>query len=696
MLSRDFQTKRCNMQIKPFAITILIIGACAIMAISMVMPHAPAPLRQNDGTPLFLPIVVVPSTPEPAEPFQFSDNVLTVTTRQLVVKITDGAITFLQDRRSAEILLDADPHANWPSVEAGFVGFTSEAADGTRFCHWPTQASSVTFQTLAPNRAQLRYAHLSNESEATQSELIIDVIVDTTSHEVILQSTGNEGNPTLHPVAIDLPIVNFKQSAVILGSGARYLRTDPDAITQTTYGNFGLNGPSVAVGEGTEAVFAVWSEATEPVPQHIKLHHTPDYDHVVLHAEQDSRRTDHRQIVSPAWRLGAYPTWLDAARRWRTQFELRTGARPLWENRVAWVRDVHAVYYATNLSNVDLPAKLMELAGMIDPSRVVYFLWNGDRIVLYGDPTLVDQIGRPTDEERELVTQYGWPFLLYHPFNLIYSDAGATDRLSFLAARNWLPSGYQFEPDYVCISECWRLYWQDIIAPLGGDTRFDVIHPGADRFKEYLVRNLTNYAERYQANGIYFDLLGDVGVNFQEPLAVVDGDNYASGEVATLIALAETRPELAVMSEYQPTRLVPYAFYAWEGSSTHIKQSAYVDMRINHPLRTALLGSYAWTRESNTEYIDDTAAALLGTLPEISLVGDHDVTDARARWSQARAKLFCEEELFNDLPEDWEAGVLAYYRSQRTGHWFTFRPVDATYGYVEILPTGEQQVRLTK
>jgi hypothetical protein len=111
-------------------------------------------------------------------------------------------------------------------------------------------------------------------------------------------------------------------------------------------------------------------------------------------------------------------------------------------------------------------------------------------------------------------------------------------------------------------------------------------------------------------------------------------------------------------------------------------------------LRTALIGSYVWAKDSNVNY-DDIMAALLGTLPEISLEGDFEVSSERAQWSQKRAKLFCEEELFNDIPPIWDDEVFAYYRS-KSGHWFEFKQIDSTYGYVEELPNGTEVIRLKK
>jgi hypothetical protein len=149
------------------------------------------------------------------------------------------------------------------------------------------------------------------------------------------------------------------------------------------------------------------------------------------------------------------------------------------------------------------------------------------------------------------------------------------------------------------------------------------------------------------------------------------------------------------MSEYQSPWMLPLVFFSWEGSATHVKQSSHAKTRLNHPIRVALTGSYSWTRESNEEVQDDIASALLGTLPQINLVGDRQIDNERAVWSQARARLFCEQELFNDIPDIWDEDALAYYRS-KDGNWFKFVKIDKTYGYVEILPSGTEVIRLVK
>jgi hypothetical protein len=466
---------------------------------------------------------------------------------------------------------------------------------------------------------------------------------------------------------------------------------------QTTYTDYGLNSPTMAVVQSTKAVLAAWSESTQFAPDYVRLDHRREYDQIILHSEKSDGQPNSTKIVSPPWRISTYATWVEAAKRWRQTFEARTGAKPLWENSVPWVRTIHATFDALSQDYGDDKSKYVELARVTSPEKTLFFLWNGDRIVLFGDHTLVDKITRPTPDALKLIKSFGWPLLLYHPYDLIFSDTGTTNRLDFLSAQGWLPENYEFKPDYDGTPRQWDEYWADVRVDYHDGSKLDLIHPGSTKFEDYLIQNFSHYLALYQADGAYFDTLGaDQGYLFPEGKKIIDGRNYVLGEINAIAAAKEKLPNAAIMSEYQSPWILPYAFYSWEGSATHIRQIKYTQSRMNHPLRVALTGSYIWSRESNEEKTDDVTSALMGALPQISLVGDYHVSDERAKWSQERAKLFCDEELFNDLPDQWRGGVLAYYRSHRTGHWFTFQHVGATYGYVEILGDGTEIVRLVK
>ncbi|GAB4495513.1 MAG: hypothetical protein Fur0016_33190 [Anaerolineales bacterium] len=657
-------------------------------------PPAAAPAFTATVTTAFPATPTPPPAPTelPKPQFTYRFGRLTIETARLKMEIKEGAIVLLRDQATRETLLESDASGQCDLDYLLSGGFTSRDRFGnlTRAC--PPSFQNAEFTQVDDYRAQLTYQGL---PEAPQTRLIFDLNVDPATGEILLQLTGQETRPGQWPAALNLALMNLKTPAIILGSGVQVERSAPPIETQTTEAGYGLYGVTMAVIEGQQASAAVWSESTQFAPEFIRLLHSPAQDHLLLHSEPDPKETIPGQIISPPWRIGTYPRWEQAAARWRQEFERRTGARPLWQNRAAWVRQIHAVFDSTNQLYEDTPQKYAELAALAPPGCVLFYLWNGDRLVLFGDHTLAAQIGRPDPNLLQNVHKYGWPLLLYHPFNLIYTESGASQRLNFLAAQGWLPPGYQFNPDFPGSPGAWHDYWQN--ARGNYDDTLDILHPAAPEFQRYLVQNLANYAQRYGAKAAYLDVLGNDGIDFFPPQRqILAGQDYIMGEMSALETLQAQLPNLAMMSEYQSPWLVPYAFYTWEGVETHLRQAEIANMRLNHPLRTALLGTYQWTRETNGEQADDLLAALLGSLPQISLVGDYEISNDRALWSQQRAKLFCQEELFHDLPDRWDENALAYYRSQRTGHWFKLIRLGETYGYVEILPNGTEQIRLKR
>ncbi len=625
--------------------------------------------------------------------FVFQNNVLSITSNMLELRIENGAINYIKHTASGEVLVNGSSVQNRPAVTQGFIGFTSKDTSGY-YLRWPTPSSSVDFSLLQPNAGRLTYSNLYfNGSVAENSTLIYDITVDTTG-EIIIQVTGAEGTAGLLPFSLDLPIMNSATQSVILGSGAEYFRTEAAKEDQVSFPGFGLYSPTMAVIQGNQSVVGLWSESTRYAHDNIHLIHKPTYDHLVLHAEQDMSASNKQQIVSPAWRIGTYPAWYEAARRWKSAFEARTGAKPLWQNATPWVRNIHTFFEAANNNFSEQPQKFAELASVTDPQKTLYYEWNGDRIVLFGDHTLVKNGNRPTAEEMQYVRQYGWPMILYHPYTLIFNEQAAARRLAMLRGMDWLPEGYQFNPDYNGTPANWQSYWADVRGTYDSDLH--LLHPASNKFQSYLLQNLPNYLNRYGAVGAYMDTLGmDAGSWFPEEKQVFNGDSFVLGEMKAIAQTRAATPGLAIMSEYSAPWLLPYIFFTYEGTETFLRQNQYANTRLNHPLKVALTGSYRWAKEDNTVAIDDNVSALLGTLPQVSLVGDWDVSKDRALWSQARARLFTESELFNDIPAVWQDGVLAYYRSNN-GNWFAYKKIGAGYGYVEILPDGSEVIRLSK
>ncbi|GAB4493224.1 MAG: hypothetical protein Fur0016_29120 [Anaerolineales bacterium] len=641
----------------------------------------------------FQPVLAAPQEQSPAS-FNFANRVLSISTNRLEIRFENGAINYLKDKVSGEILVNGSSTQNRPSVTQGFIGFSSKDASGNYYLRWPTESSAVTFSLLQPNAGRLTYSTLYyNGSPAPGSTLVYDITIDS-SGEILVQITGAEGTAGFQPFRVDLPIMNSVTQSVILGSGAEYFRSDAAKDDQVSFPGFGLYSPTMSVIKGTQSVAGVWSESTRYAPDNIELLHRPAYDHLVLYAGQDMAAANKQQISSPVWRIGTYPAWYEAARHWKATFEARTGAKPLWQHAAPWVRNIHTVFEAANNDYSEKPQKFAELASITPPQETLYYEWNGDRIVLFGDPTLVRNSNRPTALEMQYVRQYGWPMILYHPYTLIFNEQAAARRLNMLGEMNWLPPGYQFTPDYAGTPANWQTYWADVRGTY--DSELHLLHPASEQFRNYLPRNLNNYLNKYGAVGAYMDTLGmDAGDWFLAGKQVQNGDSFVLGEMKVIALARQSNPNLAIMSEYSAPWLLPHIFFTYEGTETFLRQNQYAKTRLNHPLKVALTGSYRWAKEDNTEAIDDNISALLGTLPQVSLVGDWDVSNDRAAWSQARAKLFTENDLFNDIPPVWKDGTLAYYRS-KSGNWFAYKKIGSIYGYVEILPNGSEVVRLTK
>ena len=95
-------------------------------------------------------------------------------------------------------------------------------------------------------------------------------------------------------------------------------------------------------------------------------------------------------------------------------------------------------------------------------------------------------------------------------------------------------------------------------------------------------------------------------------------------------------------------------------------------------MKTALWGSYCWRREHD---VAPDESALLGMLPEL---------DYNDPWSIARAQLFTEEELYNDLPENWEPAALAYYRG-KNNQWYQFRKTSFGDAFYKLAYNGKPE-----
>ena len=631
-----------------------------------------------------------------AEGKQFS-----VTTATVEIAVVQGALRHIRDLRTGEVFVAGD--AAVKEIPSGF----SSTNDLYWFRRWwtekpsqyateakyqgvrrrPVAGSKVDVRQLGPTHARLVYGGLSNGD--TRDTLTYDLRIESATGEILLQATAEVTDPAVAPVTVDVPIVGFGGPSAILGSGAKYDRGEPLVVDCTTRVSNGLYSPNMAILQGESGCIAVWAEAHRFEPANVYLAHRESDDTLILNGTLPygglASGVDPKVLKSPVWRIGAFPTWADAARRYRELLEKRTGAKPLWEHSCRWVREIHAVD-----TNVPLPKQSEqyydELAKRVDPSKLLLFYWNGSYIVLFGDHRY-QKATRTKPSVIAALKKRGFRWMGYHPYTLLMPPHVKDKRLEEIAARGHLPEGYTFQPDYGGPPEELYDYFRPIATgyykPIG-EARLWVLHAGTKRFQDYWARNFGNYCKTHQMDGAYMDILGcNGGHQFPPEKKVMEGLDWRQGEAAAMKALRAKVPDRAIMSEYQTEVTLSHAFYSWTGTG-HVTRTKEVRTRLNHPLRTALWGSYTWTRADD---IDPVGEALIGGLPPMRLAVGKDGEVAEDEWRTAVCRLFTEEELVNDLPTRWDDDALAYYRG-RGGKWFQFSQLPFGDGYVELTDDG--------
>jgi len=630
---------------------------------------------------------------------QLQGGRLSVRSAALELAIQGGAIVTIKDRKTGEVFSDGEPWPRLPAVLSG-VSSRNDLYDFRTLWRWdppryarkpeiqsiryrPKRSSIPDFRTAGDAQGTLVYRDLTNGKEG--DELVLTVSVEAGTGDILLQATAKLADPQSPPRMLDVPLMGLKAPAVILGNGARYTASDPPVVDFCMRLANNLYSPRVAVIEGKQGCIGVWPDSPFMI-DNLYLAHRAEENHVILHAGLDHRQKDPAVLRSVAWRIGTFSNWVEAARRYRAGFEKRTGARPLWEHNPGWVRKIHAVH--TVIPETDkADAYYADLARRFDPSKLLLFYWNGNGIILFGDHRYMTvAVGRPKPKVIDAIKKHGFRWVGYHPYVLLFSPDAAPKRLEEIKTRGWgLPDDYTFTPDYDGPPDKFYNYFRPIGTNYYSGEKLWLYHPGSPAGRKYLVRNFGNYCKFHQMDGAYFDILGSEHASmFPKEKKVFDGLNYRTGEERALREIKEAHPELAVMSEVQGAWTVAHTFYSWAGAGFIglPKSHPSIKTKTDHPLRTALWGSYLWGRESR---LDPVYSALLGCLPELDLSDD---------WEVARCRLFTEEELFHDLPKAWDPDAYAYYRV-KGGRWFQFRKLPFGDGYVELTQDG-YQVKLAR
>jgi len=492
-----------------------------------------------------------------------------------------------------------------------------------------------------------------------------------------------------------LPFAGLRAKVIILGCGARYGSDNPRCLDYCVRESNNLHSPQITIVQGEHGVLAIWPEAPA-ANTNISLAHDPDTADVLMYWTAHPPGPASDTIETPALRVGLFPSWPDAARRYRERFEELTGVVPLWKQTPAWIRNIHAVHTKApggahgNPTAEAAAAYYANLAKLVAPDRLLLFYWNGNGIVMHGDHRYFTKLGWPRPHVVDALKKYAFRWMGYHPYLLVIPPHSMEPRFAKAREEHWgMPENYKFQPDYAGPADA-DAFWAYVRPVCAG--RYASIdkaglwsmHPGSPLSRQYLTHNFGRYCAVHRMDGAYMDVCGaDSTFHFAPERQVMNGLNCRTGETQALRDLAKTHPDLARMSEVQSAWTVAHSFYTWEGSSHFTLPRAHriIDVKVDHPLRTALWGSYCWTREAALEPDE---AALIGALPDLEL------TDP---WSVARAQLFTREQLFNDLPETWAPDALAYYRSA-DDRWFQYRRFTWGQAFVELTDSGEPQVRL--
>ncbi len=593
--------------------------------------------------------------------FEMKNGELTITTLRLQLKTSGGMIPFLKDRQTGEVF-------------TGKINAVSEIP--FRKSLIPDPSKGGVFKQNSSDTGVLSYpleggARLSYEFKTEENDILVRVHVENYDLE---QYADN----------LDLHVMALTPRAMITGIGSRTLRRDPAREETLLWPGAGFYFPRVAIAEGKDGVLLFHSESSMPY-HNLIFYHTPEADHLVLRGGDNNllRRTG-KLLVSPKgeyttsfWRIGAHRDWLSAAKSWREQFEKRTGAVPLWKNPSRTVRNTHAVFTGTpNLGWKENPDEYYkELAQRFNPENLLLFYWNAHSILVFGDPRYAEK-PYPAKESVEALKKHGFQWIGFHGYTLLCNPSDIRNRLEKYF-MNRVPEGYSFRPDYdgppTDFYKNMEPYFSIRSGPLG------MVNPAAKYVEDYLVRNIKDYAAYHRIPGFYLDITGAVSYALKPGKVVFEGKTYYDGDVNVFRCLRREAPELAMMSEYCGEWTLPYFFYTWEAGLVF----RHPKIRINHPLRGALYGSYIWARESTVE-LDPVKNAYYATLPEVVLgIGsarlEEGLTDP---WFNERAKLFIDHKLFNDLPEKWEDEVLACYRSDKN-EWFQFRKMPFGYAYTK-------------
>ena len=606
-------------------------------------------------------IVLFASTVSLFGAFKMKDDALTVKSSALELQMEYGMITSLRTASGDQLTQNGALLPDSPF----------------RLSLVPNVDAKPTFKKINSKEARLSYPMEKN------GKIYYDFKID--GRDILVRVGVENYDISKSAYNIDIHVPALTPDAIITGIGSKTLRKEPARTESLYWTGSAFHFPRVLIAEWKDKVLMFHNESTQPY-HNIFMYHTPESDHVKLTGAYNYtvKKSDRQLIfkkgtyVSDYFRISLHKDWLAAAKYWRKDFERRTGAKKLWENDSKLIRNIHAVYTGSpNLGwKEDPDAYYKKIASQYDPASVILFYWNAHAILSLGDHTYNTK-PYPSREAVAALRKYGFNWMSFHGYTLLDNKDFLPKRHATYIRNKTMPKGYKFTPDYQGKPEDFYKKMDPYFIRRGQS--LGMVNPAAKYVEDYLVQNITNYSKCHDMAGFYLDITGEMPSCLRPGKRVYEGKTYTDGDIAVFRRLRKINPDLLMMTEYTGEWLIPYIFYAWEAEHIFNMKS----VRINHPLRAALFGSYIWVRE--TQRIDDPIKnAYYATLPEI--VDDFGTAGLEGAlvspWYNERAKLFCREKLFNDLPEKWDDEAIAYYRSAKNG-FFQFRKMPFGHAYVD-------------
>ena len=648
--------------------------------------------------------MILGGTSSPLFSFNATLGRLYVCTPALKMVFDSGAVVHLSDSVRGEVLLDTDISINMPSPTFTFIGFASSTlpnGDGTvheRTCN----AAAATFAQSGMVGTLTYSPCYRSGSPIAGTSLVYTFTIDIFG-DISISATATEAEASYAPYTLDVPIMNFAKTSVITRSQEVAYA---DANITIDY----ISGADVplAIGKGSASCFGVWSENNKIINDYVKLfHYQSNYSHIVLKTLNDPKQVAINPLVMSAgpWRFSAQADWLGVTKRWRTTYTgIHADIKPLWQKSPSWIQNVHCRYGKTH--PISAPTHWSDVvdtipaANFVADSPGVEYNGFGDYMILYGQihPRLTDS--EPSDWELPTILSLGIKMIGYFYWNAIHgipadrlAQADVSPYLGTWTYNNGVPPT-DFNPDYsgAKTEAAWLAYWNDCSIQSSPGSYVSWLHPGSSKFATF-IQMFRDYCAWWNLAGCFWDTASsDRDTSFltvAPSIRVIAGQDFMAGQK---VAMQNVYQDLVIVPEYFRVDLMAYIFYAYD-----VRQWAVDSKVMTHPLRTALTGSYSWSLDQSINTINivnysHDIFATMGCIPEFALVGEGDSPTFGAEYFIARAKLFCDYEMFNDLPTTWATGALAYYRCNTSNYIRFIKRATGRYAFIE--EAGPDVVRL--